>query len=69
MASSGLPWRRGHPAGMVTCAGTAPAGADCTALAHGNIMRVLADAKIGHIHGTAPDRPIRRLPIFCGGVE
>jgi membrane dipeptidase len=30
---------------------------DCTALAHGNILRVLADAKIGHIHGNAPDTP------------
>ena len=27
---------------------------DCTALAHGNILRVLADAKIGHIRGTGP---------------
>ena len=28
---------------------------DCTALAHGNIVRVVADAKVGHIRGTAPD--------------
>ena len=28
--------------------------ADCTALAHGNIVRVLADAHVGEIRGTAP---------------
>jgi membrane dipeptidase len=28
--------------------------ADCRALAHGNIVRVLADAKVGQIRGTAP---------------
>ena len=28
---------------------------DCTALAHGNILRVVADAKVGHVRGTAPD--------------
>jgi membrane dipeptidase len=28
--------------------------ADCEALAHGNILRVLTDAKVGHIRGTAP---------------
>jgi membrane dipeptidase len=31
---------------------------DCTALAHGNIVRVLADAKVGHVRGTAPDTPL-----------
>jgi membrane dipeptidase len=31
--------------------------ADCTALAHGNILRVLADAKVGQIRGIAPDAP------------
>jgi membrane dipeptidase len=30
---------------------------DCTALGHGNILRVLADAKVGHIRGIAPDTP------------
>ena len=30
---------------------------DCTALAHGNILRVLADAQVGHIRGIAPDTP------------
>jgi membrane dipeptidase len=29
--------------------------ADCTALAHGNILRVLADAEVGRVRGTAPD--------------
>ena len=28
---------------------------DCTALAHGNILRVVADAKVGHLRGSAPD--------------
>jgi len=28
---------------------------DCTTLAHGNILRVVADAKVGHVRGTAPD--------------
>ena len=28
---------------------------DRTALAHGNILRVVADAKVGHVRGTAPD--------------
>jgi len=28
---------------------------DRTALAHGNIQRVVADAKVGHVRGTAPD--------------
>jgi membrane dipeptidase len=30
---------------------------ECTALAHGNILRVVADAKVGHIRGSAPDAP------------
>jgi membrane dipeptidase len=30
---------------------------DCAALAHGNILRVVADAQVGHIRGTAPDTP------------
>jgi membrane dipeptidase len=30
---------------------------DCTAVAHSNILRVLADAKVGHVRGTAPDPP------------
>jgi membrane dipeptidase len=32
---------------------------DCTALAHGNILRVLADAKVGHVRGTAPTDLVR----------
>jgi membrane dipeptidase len=31
--------------------------ADCSALAHGNIIRVLADARVGQVRGTAPDGP------------
>ena len=30
---------------------------DCTALAHANIVRVLADARVGHVRGTAPATP------------
>ena len=30
---------------------------DRTALAHGNIQRVVADAKVGHVRGTAPEAP------------
>jgi len=30
---------------------------DRTALAHGNILRVVADAKVGHVRGTAPEAP------------
>jgi membrane dipeptidase len=29
--------------------------ADCTALAHGNIIRVLGDARVGEVRGTAPE--------------
>ena len=29
--------------------------ADCAALAHGNIVRVLADARVGHVRGIAPE--------------
>ena len=29
--------------------------ADCSALAHGNILRVLADARVGEVRGSAPD--------------
>jgi membrane dipeptidase len=29
--------------------------ADCAALGHGNILRVLADATVGQVRGTAPD--------------
>jgi membrane dipeptidase len=36
--------------------------ADCTALAHGNIVRVLADAQVGRVRGTAPVRPGRADP-------
>lgn len=36
--------------------------ADCTALAHGNIVRVLADARVGEVRGTAPVTPGRADP-------
>jgi membrane dipeptidase len=36
--------------------------ADCTALAHGNVVRVLADAQVGLVRGTAPVRPGRADP-------
>jgi membrane dipeptidase len=32
---------------------------DCAALGHGNILRVLADAKVGHVRGLSPDAPRR----------
>jgi membrane dipeptidase len=30
---------------------------DCTALAHGNVVRVLADAQVGRVRGSTPDSP------------
>jgi membrane dipeptidase len=36
--------------------------ADCTALAHGNIVRVLADAHVGEVRGTAPEGSPTAVP-------
>jgi membrane dipeptidase len=44
-----------YPALLAELRGRGWSDGDCAALAHGNILRVLADARVGHVRGDAPD--------------
>lgn len=51
-----------YPALFAELRGRGWSEADCTALGHGNIVRVLADAQVGRVRGTAPVTPGREDP-------
>ena len=51
-----------YPALFAELRGRGWSEADCTALGHGNIVRVLADAQVGRVRGTAPVTPGREGP-------
>ena len=51
-----------YPALFAALADRGWSDADLTALGHGNIVRVLADARLGEVRGTAPVDPPRAVP-------
>ncbi|HST64385.1 MAG TPA: dipeptidase [Mycobacteriales bacterium] len=51
-----------YPALVAALAERGWSATDLDALAHGNIVRVLADARVGEVRGTAPDAAPRAVP-------